>query len=67
MDLTEKYTIRDLCLKEKAGTLKDIDGQTIYLGGFVKSNRSMGQVGFLSLNDGSCYTNIQVVYDASDK
>ena len=67
MDLTEKYTIRDLCLKEKAGTLKNIDGETIDLGGFVKSNRSMGQVGFLSLNDGSCYTNIQVVYDASDK
>ena len=67
MDLTEKYSIRDLYLKHKAGTLQELEGTTLDLGGFVKNNRAMGQVGFLSLNDGSCYSPIQIVYDAQDK
>ena len=67
MDLTEKYTIRDLYRRLEQKSLDKLEGERLDLGGFVKSNRSMGQVGFLSLNDGSCYTPVQVVYDASNK
>lgn len=35
----------------------------ILVEGWVRTNRDSGSIGFIALNDGSCFKNIQVVYD----
>ena len=37
--------------------------QEVVICGWVKSNRAQAQFGFLNINDGSFFENIQVVYD----
>ena len=41
-----------------------LSGQTVTVGGWVRTIRDMKQFGFLELNDGSCFKNLQVVMDA---
>ena len=41
-------------------------GKTVRLGGWVKTIRSSNAFGFLELNDGTCFKNLQVVFE-SDK
>ena len=65
MDLNEKETILDLYHLLEKGEIQKLEGTTLTFGGFVRNARSMGQVAFLSLNDGSCFDNLQVVYDAT--
>ena len=45
-------------LKEQYGE------QSVTICGWVRSNRSQAQFGFLNVNDGSCLANLQVVYDS---
>lgn len=66
MDLDEKYTIKKLYDMAEDGSIQSIDGQEITLGGFVRANRFFGDVGFISINDGSCFNNAQIVYKSSD-
>lgn len=35
----------------------------ILIEGWVRTNRDSGSIGFIALNDGTCFKNIQVVYD----
>jgi len=35
----------------------------VTLQGWVKTNRDSGSIGFISLNDGTCFKNLQVVYN----
>lgn len=35
----------------------------VFVEGWVRTNRDNGSVGFISLNDGTCFKNIQLVYD----
>lgn len=37
---------------------------TVTIDGWVRNNRNSGKVGFLALHDGTCFKNVQVVYDA---
>ncbi len=37
---------------------------TITINGWVRNNRNSGKVGFLALHDGTCFKNVQIVYDA---
>ena len=37
--------------------------QTVTICGWVRTNRAQAQFGFLNVNDGSFFENIQVVYD----
>lgn len=37
----------------------------VLLEGWVRTNRDSGSIGFISLNDGTCFKCLQVVYDAS--
>lgn len=60
MDLTEKFDAK--YIYGHLEDAKELEGTKLTLGGFVKTNRFMGQIGFLSINDGSCFKNIQVVY-----
>ena len=39
--------------------------QEVLVQGWVRSNRSSNQFGFLSINDGSFFSSVQVVYEAS--
>ena len=35
----------------------------VFVQGWVRTNRDNGSVGFIALNDGSCFKNVQLVYD----
>lgn len=59
-----KYA-KELFLGLADGKTKALDGQTITVRGLVKSNRGNKAVGFLAINDGSCFDSVQVVYDPS--
>ena len=41
-----------------------LDGQTVTLCGWARTIRDMKTFGFIELNDGSCFKNLQVVMDA---
>lgn len=43
-------------------TLKELKEVTVE--GWVRNNRNSGKVGFVALHDGTCFKNLQVVYDA---
>lgn len=40
------------------------DGQTVVVAGWVKTSRESKNIGFLEINDGSCFKNLQVVVEA---
>ena len=40
------------------------DGRAVTVCGWVKTIRSNKQLGFIELNDGSCYQNLQIVFEA---
>ena len=42
-----------------------LSGQTVSVGGWVRTIRDMKTFGFIELNDGSCFRNLQVVMDAN--
>ena len=67
MDIHEKITVKELYEKSEQGKLSEVDGKLLEIGGFVRTNRVFGQVGFLSVNDGTCFDNIQIVYQDGDK
>ena len=41
-----------------------LSGQTVTVGGWVRTIRDMKTFGFIELNDGSCFKNLQIVMDA---
>ena len=41
-----------------------LDGQTVTVGGWVRTIRDMKTFGFIELNDGSCFKNLQVVMES---
>lgn len=43
------------------------DQQTVSVQGWVRTNRNSKNIGFLVLNDGSCFSNAQIVYKDSCK
>ena len=44
-----------------------LDGQTVTVCGWARTIRDMKTFGFIELNDGSCFRNLQIVMDASAK
>ncbi len=53
-----KLTIRDLYKSPK-----DFEGQSIFIEGWVKTVRDSKTFGFIELNDGSFFKNLQIVFD----
>ncbi|AGM25848.1 asparaginyl-tRNA synthetase [Spiroplasma syrphidicola EA-1] len=45
---------------------KIANDEVITVGGWIKSNRNNGKLGFLVLNDGSAFQNVQVVYKPTE-
>ena len=41
-----------------------LSGQTVSVGGWVRTIRDLKGFGFIELNDGSCFRNLQVVMEA---
>ena len=65
--LNKEITIKTIYQKIQDNDLQDLHDREIVLKGFVRNNRCLGQVGFLSVNDGSCFLNAQVVYKVKDE
>lgn len=64
--LNKEITIKEIYQKINDDNYQDLDNKEITLKGFVRNNRSLGQVGFMSVNDGSCFLNAQAVYKGDD-
>ena len=43
---------------------KALSGQTVTVGGWVRTIRDLKGFGFIELNDGSCFRNLQIVMEA---
>lgn len=41
----------------------DFDGKTVTVGGWVRNIRDSKAFGFIDLNDGSCFNNLQIVFE----
>lgn len=52
-------------LKELFTNTKDYIDKEITVAGWIRSNRDSKSVGFLTLSDGSCFENLQIVYSDS--
>lgn len=52
-------------LKELFTNTKDYIDKEITVAGWIRSNRDSKSVGFLTLSDGSCFENLQIVYSNS--
>ena len=60
-----KYLIDDI-LKSVRGEKPDgslAGGAEVTLEGWIRTNRSSNKIGFIALNDGSCFPNCQIVYE----
>ncbi len=47
--------------KEYKEILKSL--KNVFIEGWVRTNRDNGSIGFIALNDGSCFKNVQLVYE----
>ncbi|MGI6511011.1 MAG: asparagine--tRNA ligase [Catenisphaera adipataccumulans] len=53
-----------MLVKKLAADVSAYDGKQVVLQGWVRTNRKGKNIGFLVINDGSCFANAQVVYSA---
>ena len=59
--IRDRYTlIRELFASNEDPAL---DGSEVTIRGWVRTNRNNGHIGFMAVNDGTCFDNVQVVYD----
>lgn len=57
------YTVRELYDLSKTGSQMELDGlEYVEVEGWVRTNRDNGSIGFIELNDGTFFKNIQIVY-----
>ena len=57
----KEVTVYELYKYEKL--LEELKDSEIVLEGWVRTNRDNGSLGFVELNDGSFFKNLQLVYD----
>ena len=59
----EFITVRELYEMFLSNQLMDLEGyEYVELEGWVRTNRNSGKLGFIALNDGTYFKNLQVVY-----
>lgn len=58
VDLYTLVNSQDPEYKKFLSTLKEV-----FIEGWVRTNRDNGSIGFIALNDGTCFKNVQLVYD----
>ena len=56
--------MKDIEIRELFRNTAAYDGKEVVVRGWVRGNRSSNQFGFISLNDGTFFTPVQVVYEA---
>lgn len=59
--------MENLTVKELYQSIGNYEGKTITVSGWVKTLRDSKNFGFIELNDGSCFKNVQVVFDTELK
>ncbi len=52
-----------ITVKQIKENLSKYDGKEVMLAGWVRTNRDQKRFGFINLNDGSAFANVQIVYD----
>ena len=52
-------------LKDLMKKIEEYEGKEIKLEGWIKNHRKQKEFGFIDFNDGTCFENLQVVYDDS--
>ena len=52
-----------LSIKELKAKAQDLKDQIVTVRGWIRTNRNQKEFGFISFNDGSTVTNLQIVYD----
>ena len=61
--MLEYITVIDLQDMILTNQLMDLEGyEYVELEGWVRTNRNSGKLGFIALNDGTYFKNLQVVY-----
>ncbi|MGL5977815.1 MAG: asparagine--tRNA ligase [Erysipelotrichaceae bacterium] len=62
----EFMTVRELYEMVLADEMMELDAvEHVQLQGWIRTNRDNGKIGFIELNDGTYFRNVQLVYDAS--
>ncbi len=54
-----------MLVKKMKEQIQALDGKEVEVQGWVRTNRASKKIGFIVINDGSCFSNVQVVYEAS--
>ena len=58
--------IRDIELKELQQHAEQYADREVTVRGWVRQNRSSNRFGFIALNDGTCFSPVQIVYEAEE-
>lgn len=61
-NISSYTTVREI-YEAIAGNNNEMDGKIVVIDGWIRTNRNMGNIGFLSFNDGTCFKCAQLVYD----
>ena len=63
----EFITVRELYEMFLSNQMMDLEGyEYVELEGWVRTNRNNGKLGFIALNDGTYFKNLQVVYTEAE-
>lgn len=65
MEIRKDILMKDIEIRELFRSREEYAGKEIVVRGWVRGNRASNQFGFISLNDGTFFTPLQVVYEAS--
>ncbi|MDD7280723.1 MAG: asparagine--tRNA ligase, partial [Erysipelotrichaceae bacterium] len=52
-----------MLVKKLKETYESMNNEKVVLQGWVRTNRNSKAVGFIELNDGTTFSNVQVVYE----
>ena len=50
-------------IRDLLDTFSKLDGQTVKVCGWVRTTRASKSFGFIELNDGTSFSNIQIVFE----
>ena len=59
--------MENLTVKKLYQNIENYEGKTVTVSGWVKTLRDSKNFGFIELNDGSCFKNVQIVFDTELK
>ncbi len=55
-----------MTLKELYNNKEQYSDQVVEVKGWIRNNRAQKEFGFIDMNDGSCFKNVQIVYEAQN-